>query len=338
MQTISATYQNNISRFYRKQKALNAENTVSNAQTNYVYGFQNQEKDDEIKGSGNSVNYEYRMHDTRLGRFFAVDPIAKDFPWNSPYAFSENQVIHAVELEGLETSNDLNYRDPSVQKMTPEQKQSFNSGQRQAGAAALAVAVDIFITKGWLSRTFFLHELGSEMNATDRYNEAKANGNSQEAAKQQERMKAHGLTTTLGAVGEIGGYFIAKGMGAIQKAGIRKQLASDFYKQSGYSTEKAASHMEGINFDKAVQTTTLKKGTIVQQWVGENGVGNYFTTAENSAKNLGISYEGRILKQFKLTEDVKVLQSTASDFKGNAGGGKQYFSTELKNNITPITE
>lgn len=68
----------------------------------YRYGFQGQEKDDEIKGSGNSVNYKYRMHDPRVGRFFAVDPLASKYPHNSPYAFSENMVIHAIELEGLE--------------------------------------------------------------------------------------------------------------------------------------------------------------------------------------------------------------------------------------------
>jgi len=42
------------------------------------------------------------MHDTRIGRFFAVDPLAGSYPHNSPYAFSENRVIDAVELEGLE--------------------------------------------------------------------------------------------------------------------------------------------------------------------------------------------------------------------------------------------
>ncbi len=68
----------------------------------YRYGFQNQERDDEIKGAGNSVNYTYRMHDTRLGRFFAVDPLASSFPWNSSYAFSENRLLDAIELEGLE--------------------------------------------------------------------------------------------------------------------------------------------------------------------------------------------------------------------------------------------
>ncbi|QTY28270.1 hypothetical protein IGB25_01700 [Flavobacterium sp. CS20] len=68
----------------------------------YRYGFQGQEKDDEIKGDGNSINYKYRMHDSRLGRFFAIDPLASDYSWNSSYAFSENRVIDGVELEGLE--------------------------------------------------------------------------------------------------------------------------------------------------------------------------------------------------------------------------------------------
>jgi RHS repeat-associated protein len=68
----------------------------------YRYGFQGQEKDDEIKGEGNSLNYKYRMHDPRVGRFFATDPLEASYPWNSPYAFSENRLIDGIELEGLE--------------------------------------------------------------------------------------------------------------------------------------------------------------------------------------------------------------------------------------------
>ncbi|MEM9337181.1 MAG: DUF6443 domain-containing protein [Bacteroidota bacterium] len=71
----------------------------------YRYGFQGQERDDEIKGEGNSVNYKYRMHDPRVGRFFAVDPLEASYPWYSPYQFSGNRVIHKVELEGLEEAD-----------------------------------------------------------------------------------------------------------------------------------------------------------------------------------------------------------------------------------------
>ncbi|WP_438968529.1 RHS repeat-associated core domain-containing protein [Nonlabens sp.] len=68
----------------------------------YRYGFQGQERDDEVKGEGNSYNYTFRMHDPRLGRFFAVDPIDHKYPYYTPYQFSGNKVIHARELEGLE--------------------------------------------------------------------------------------------------------------------------------------------------------------------------------------------------------------------------------------------
>jgi RHS repeat-associated protein len=70
----------------------------------YKYGFQGQEKDNELKGKGNSINYRFRMHDPRLGRFFAIDPLAAKYPYNSTYAFSENRVIDGIELEGLEWS------------------------------------------------------------------------------------------------------------------------------------------------------------------------------------------------------------------------------------------
>lgn len=69
---------------------------------NYRFGYQGQEKDDEIKGEGNSINYTFRMHDPRIGRFFAIDPLTKDYPWYSPYQYSGNKVIQYVELEGLE--------------------------------------------------------------------------------------------------------------------------------------------------------------------------------------------------------------------------------------------
>ncbi|MCT4581769.1 MAG: hypothetical protein N4A35_10155 [Flavobacteriales bacterium] len=68
----------------------------------YRYSFQGQESDDEVKGKGNSINYKYRMHDSRLGRFFTVDPLTADYPHYTPYSFSGNKLIAWRELEGLE--------------------------------------------------------------------------------------------------------------------------------------------------------------------------------------------------------------------------------------------
>jgi RHS repeat-associated protein len=66
------------------------------------FSFNGMEKDDEVKGEGNSVNYKYRMCDPRVGRFFAVDPLTSKYPELTPYQFSSNSVVFMIELEGLE--------------------------------------------------------------------------------------------------------------------------------------------------------------------------------------------------------------------------------------------
>lgn len=69
----------------------------------YRFGFQGQEKDDEMHGAtGTSYAYTFRMHDPRIGRFLSIDPLAAKYPFYSPYAFSGNRVIDMIELEGLE--------------------------------------------------------------------------------------------------------------------------------------------------------------------------------------------------------------------------------------------
>jgi hypothetical protein len=42
------------------------------------------------------------MHDPRIGRFFAIDPLVDKYPHYSPYSFSGNKVLNAIELEGAE--------------------------------------------------------------------------------------------------------------------------------------------------------------------------------------------------------------------------------------------
>jgi len=67
----------------------------------YWYGYQGQEKDNEFCGDGNIIIYKYRIQDARIGRFLSLDPLKYNFPWNSPYVFSENRVIDGLEFEGL---------------------------------------------------------------------------------------------------------------------------------------------------------------------------------------------------------------------------------------------
>jgi len=86
----------------KKNKKFFPKNQSFKLLESYRYGFQGQEIDDEVKGGNNSVNYKYRMHDPRVGRFFAIDPLEEEYPYYSPYQFSGNRVIDAIELEGAE--------------------------------------------------------------------------------------------------------------------------------------------------------------------------------------------------------------------------------------------
>jgi RHS repeat-associated protein len=86
----------------------------------YRYSFQGQEHDDEVKGEGNSVNYKYRMHDPRVGRFFAVDPLAVQRSWVSPYNFVQNNPITRVDPTGAlddwyeDTKGNIEWRDETT--------------------------------------------------------------------------------------------------------------------------------------------------------------------------------------------------------------------------------
>ncbi|GAA5036760.1 hypothetical protein GCM10011506_29770 [Marivirga lumbricoides] len=77
---------NSYKREYSKENTMNT--------------FQDQEviKDFDL----NWVQFKWRNDMPELGRFFNVDPLAEDYYYNSPYAFSENRVIDGIELEGLE--------------------------------------------------------------------------------------------------------------------------------------------------------------------------------------------------------------------------------------------
>ncbi len=70
------------------------------AGSDYRYGFNGKEMDSEVKPG--LQDYGMRVYDELSGRFWSVDPLFKDFPWNSPYAYAENDVIRSIDLDGLE--------------------------------------------------------------------------------------------------------------------------------------------------------------------------------------------------------------------------------------------
>jgi len=77
----------------------------------YKYGFNGKENDDEIKGSGNSIDFGARILDPRLGRWLSLDPRAAKYPFYSPYiAFGNNPTYYidpggeTLEVHGAKSS------------------------------------------------------------------------------------------------------------------------------------------------------------------------------------------------------------------------------------------
>ena len=68
----------------------------------YRYGFNGQEKDDEVAGSGNTNTAEYWSYDCRLGRRWNLDPKASKYPNLSSYAACSNNPILLIDPDGQE--------------------------------------------------------------------------------------------------------------------------------------------------------------------------------------------------------------------------------------------
>jgi len=97
----------------------------------YRYGFNNMEKDDELKGNGNSYDFGDRIYDPRIGRWLSIDGFTKKFPWWTPYQFSGNTPIWAKDLEGLEADKPV---DPASQsKIVIKEDDPYKSTKTAGG-------------------------------------------------------------------------------------------------------------------------------------------------------------------------------------------------------------
>jgi len=66
----------------------------------YRFGFNGMERDDEVKGRGNSYTTEFRQYDSQTGRWKSVDPLRKIYPALSPYNFVANSPVRLIDADG----------------------------------------------------------------------------------------------------------------------------------------------------------------------------------------------------------------------------------------------
>ena len=108
----------------------------SDSSFSYRFAFNGKEHDDEVSGEGNSYDYGFRIYNPRLGKFLSVDPLGSSYPWNSKYAYAENDVISSIDLDGLERLNKTVTSEPNASTGIP-------------GQVELEIAIDyIVVTDG----------------------------------------------------------------------------------------------------------------------------------------------------------------------------------------------
>ena len=66
----------------------------------YSYSFNGMEKDDEVKGSGNHLDFGARCYDSRLGRFMSIDRFDNKAPSRTPYSYGGNSPIYSIDING----------------------------------------------------------------------------------------------------------------------------------------------------------------------------------------------------------------------------------------------
>jgi RHS repeat-associated protein len=86
-----------ISDYYPFGAPINGRGYSSEA---YRFGFNDKENDDEVNGTGNSVDYGARMYSARLGKWLNVDPLFKYYCYSSPYTGNGNNPIICKDIDG----------------------------------------------------------------------------------------------------------------------------------------------------------------------------------------------------------------------------------------------
>ncbi len=276
------------------------------------------------------------MHDPRVGRFFAIDPLTHQYPHNSPYAFSENRVLDRNELEGLETGPTFT---ETISLATNSKISLIKAGEiidksqkiNNYGVLAIgAVLTDVFITRGWLSRSLlassygdFFHSMQMQSYYRGQGNENKAKSYEKEGAEATKDLTLNGLASK-----------VVSTLGKIQKITKRKELTKLWNVASDY-----------IDETKPVFTQTLKKGDVLYQYrIPGTDKGSYFVKSlDVKPENVGLlSKDYSEIYKVTVGSNLKILKSIHKENVGYwrdkttilEGGGEQIFSKNLKDNAT----
>ena len=311
-----------------------------------------QEKDDEIKGEGNSLNYTFRMHDPRVGRFFTTDPLESRYPHLTPYQFSSNSPIGTGEIEGLEGGEEVRFNQymksqGGVQALAVKTEQEM--GRKAAEAIFVRMPESTIDGVTYTATSLFQgfiggisYGYGDEMYGNGYKTQVNIpsvgfswkNGFSKDSKSAtrgnlsfKDGMRLIDGVTTIFSIGELSYLKLA---GAGNKIAARESLAKVW-----------GLEMEYVNFEKAIYTDVIEDGTtLIQYRLKANTKGNYYAYPGTTPEEIGLRSED-IMETYEVIVkgNQKVIKSTHAkdlspyyDLTGKPvkGGGLQIKSDNLK--------
>jgi hypothetical protein len=72
----------------------------------YRFNFNGMKRDVEVNEVGNSLNFKYRVEESKPGRFLSVNTLYRKYSYNANYSFYENASVWCNDLEGAELNLD----------------------------------------------------------------------------------------------------------------------------------------------------------------------------------------------------------------------------------------
>lgn len=94
------------------------------------------ERDDEVKGAGNSYTTEFRQYDPRISRWLSLDPLMAEFPHQSPYVAFDDNPIYYNDPKGTASE------DPNKEKGSEESSNEANDSKSELSTEAIGNEID----------------------------------------------------------------------------------------------------------------------------------------------------------------------------------------------------
>ncbi len=91
-----------VADYYSFGSLLPGRNSISG----YKFAFQGKEKDDEIKGNGDSYDFGARIYDPWVGRWLSIDPLGETTPQRTPYNGMGNNPVLSIDPTGMKEYKD----------------------------------------------------------------------------------------------------------------------------------------------------------------------------------------------------------------------------------------